>query len=32
MLDSALRGIKTLTELQREALAAPYPKDLGAKP
>ncbi len=31
MLDSAVAGIRTLTDLQREALAAPYPKDLGAK-
>jgi ribonuclease PH len=30
MLDSALAGIKTLTELQREALAGPYPKHLEA--
>nr|WP_269457472.1 hypothetical protein [Nakamurella panacisegetis] len=31
MLDSALAGIKTLTDLQRVALAQPYPKDLEAK-
>lgn len=30
MLDSALAGIRTLTELQRQALAAPYPKELPA--
>ena len=33
MLDSALAGIKTLTDLQRTALAGPYPKSLaGGKP
>ena len=31
MLDSALAGIATLTELQRRALAAPYPGKLPAK-
>lgn len=31
MLDSALAGIKTLTDLQREALAGPYPKSLQQK-
>ena len=31
MLDSALAGIKTLTELQRDALARPYPKSLPTK-
>jgi len=31
MLDSALAGIKTLTDLQRAALAGPYPKELSTK-
>ena len=28
MLDSAMAGIDTLSRLQREVLAEPYPKDL----